>query len=48
MDRMIELIANQSLYDAVAGGEDPRRIAADWQERLEQFQQMRQKYLIYK
>ena len=33
---------------AIAAAEDPRRIAADWQERLEKFQQMRQKYLIYK
>ena len=48
MERMIELVVNQSVYDAVAAGEDPRRIAADWQERLEQFEQMRQKYLIYK
>lgn len=48
MERMIELVVNQSVYDAIAGGEDPRRITADWQERLEKFQQMRQKYLIYK
>jgi uncharacterized protein YbbC (DUF1343 family)/CubicO group peptidase (beta-lactamase class C family) len=48
MERMIELVVNQSVYDAIAAGEDPRRIAADWQERLGKFQQMRQKYLIYK
>ena len=48
LQRMIDLLANQSLYDAIAAGEDPRRIAADWQERLGTFQQMRQKYLIYK
>ncbi len=48
MERMIELLANQAVYDAIAAGEDPRRIAADWQERLEKFQQTRQKYLIYK
>jgi uncharacterized protein YbbC (DUF1343 family)/CubicO group peptidase (beta-lactamase class C family) len=48
MERMIELIVNQSVYDSVVAGEDPRRIAADWQERLEKFQLMRQKYLIYK
>jgi uncharacterized protein YbbC (DUF1343 family) len=39
---------NQSVYDALVAGEDPRRIAQDWQEGLEKFQQMRQKYLIYK
>jgi len=48
MDRMIELLLNQSVYDAVAGGQDPRRIADDWREPLEKFLQLRQKYLIYK
>jgi uncharacterized protein YbbC (DUF1343 family)/CubicO group peptidase (beta-lactamase class C family) len=48
MERMMELVVNQSVYDGISAGEDPRRIAADWQERLDKFQQMRQKYLIYK
>jgi uncharacterized protein YbbC (DUF1343 family)/CubicO group peptidase (beta-lactamase class C family) len=48
MERMIELLLNQSVYDAVAGGQDPRRIADDWREPLEKFLQFRQKYLIYK
>jgi uncharacterized protein YbbC (DUF1343 family)/CubicO group peptidase (beta-lactamase class C family) len=48
LDRMIELLVNQSAYDAIAKGEDPRRIAEDWREPLEKFQQLRQKYLIYK
>jgi uncharacterized protein YbbC (DUF1343 family)/CubicO group peptidase (beta-lactamase class C family) len=48
MDRMIELLDNQSVFDAVASGQDPRRIAADWQAPLEKFLQVRQKYLIYK
>lgn len=48
IERMSSLVANQSAYDAVSRGEDPRRIAADWQERLDKFQQLRQKYLIYK
>jgi hypothetical protein len=39
---------NQSAYDAIAKGEDPRRISEDWREPLEKFQQLRQKYLIYK
>jgi hypothetical protein len=29
-------------------GRDPRRIAQDWQEELEKFGVVRQKYLIYK
>jgi len=48
MERMIELLVNQSVYDAIATGEDPRRIAEDWREPLEKFQQLREKYLIYK
>jgi len=39
---------NQSVYDAIAKGEDPRRIAEEWREPLEKFQLIRQKYLIYK
>jgi len=48
MERMIEILANQSVYDAIAQGQDPRRIADDWREALEKFEQLRQKYLIYK
>jgi len=48
LDRMIELLPNQAAYDAIAGGQDPRRIADDWRESLEKFQKVRDKYLIYK
>jgi len=48
MERMIELLVNQAVYDAIAQGQDPRRIAEDWREPLENFQQLRKKYLIYK
>jgi uncharacterized protein YbbC (DUF1343 family)/CubicO group peptidase (beta-lactamase class C family) len=48
MDRMIEILANQAVFDAIAQGHDPRRIAQDWQDSLEKFQQLRQKYLLYK
>ena len=48
MERMIEILANQGVYDALAQGRDPRRIAQDWQDQLDKFQQLRQKYLIYK
>jgi len=48
MERMIELLVNQSVYDAVAAGQDPRSITEDWREPLEKFQLLRQKYLIYK
>jgi uncharacterized protein YbbC (DUF1343 family)/CubicO group peptidase (beta-lactamase class C family) len=48
MERMIDLLVNQPVYDAIAKGDDPRRIAEDCREPLEKFQQLRQKYLIYK
>jgi uncharacterized protein YbbC (DUF1343 family)/CubicO group peptidase (beta-lactamase class C family) len=48
IERMQELLVNQAAYDALAAGEDPRRIAQDWQEGLEKFEKVREKYLIYK
>jgi len=48
LERMVELLVNQAAYDGLAVGRDPRRIAQDWQEELEKFQVVRQKYLIYK
>jgi uncharacterized protein YbbC (DUF1343 family)/CubicO group peptidase (beta-lactamase class C family) len=32
LERMAELLVNQSAYNALAAGRDPRRIAQDWQE----------------
>lgn len=48
MEKMLEILANRSVYDALARGEDPRRIALDWEDDLLNFQRLRQKYLIYK
>ena len=48
IERMQELLVNQSAYDALVAGQDPRRIAQDWQEGLEKFGKVREKYLIYK
>ena len=48
MERMADLLVNQAAFDAIAKGDDPRRIAEDWREQLEKFMQARQKYLIYK
>jgi uncharacterized protein YbbC (DUF1343 family)/CubicO group peptidase (beta-lactamase class C family) len=42
------LLGNQAAFDGLMAGEDPRRIAQDWQEELQKFEVMRQKYLIYK
>jgi len=46
--RMAELLVNQAAFDGLMAGRDPRRIAQDWQEELEKFEVIRQKYLIYK
>jgi uncharacterized protein YbbC (DUF1343 family)/CubicO group peptidase (beta-lactamase class C family) len=48
LERIKWLLVNQSVYDALVAGEDPRRIAQDWQEDLEKFEKVREKYLIYK
>jgi uncharacterized protein YbbC (DUF1343 family)/CubicO group peptidase (beta-lactamase class C family) len=48
IEKMQDLLVNQSVYDALMTGRDPRRIAQDWQEELEKFQKVREKYLIYK
>jgi uncharacterized protein YbbC (DUF1343 family) len=48
MGRMMEILANQSVFDAISQGQDPRRIVQDWQERLQEFIKVREKYLIYK
>ena len=46
--RIAELLGNQAAFDGLMAGEDPRRIAQDWQEELEKFEVVRKKYLIYK
>ncbi len=47
MERMAELLVNQAAYEGLVAGQDPRRIAQDWQEELEKFVLLRKKYLIY-
>ena len=47
LERITELLVNQSVYDALVAGQDPRRIAQEWQEGLDKFIQTRKKYLIY-
>jgi uncharacterized protein YbbC (DUF1343 family)/CubicO group peptidase (beta-lactamase class C family) len=48
LERIADLLVNQTVFNAIKAGEDPRRIADDWQERLEEFQRLREKYLLYK
>ncbi len=46
--RITELLVNSAAFDGLMAGRDSRRIAQDWQEELQKFQVVRQKYLIYK
>jgi len=48
MERMQGLLVNQAAYEALVAGQDPRRIAQDWQDQLQHFEKVREKYLIYK
>ena len=48
LEKMADLLVNQAVFEALAAGEDPRRIAEDWQEPLQTFVRLREKYLLYK
>lgn len=47
LDRISGLLANHQVYDELLRGDDPRGIAAGWSDALEQFEQLRGKYLLY-
>jgi uncharacterized protein YbbC (DUF1343 family) len=42
-----DLMRNKATLDALSAGEDPRRIAEDWQDDLENFKTLRAAYLLY-
>jgi len=48
IEGMTGLLVNQSVYDALLAGEDPRRIEQEWMDGVEKFEKVREKYLIYK
>jgi len=48
VEKITDLLANQAVYDAIVKGEDPHRIALDWRNELEKFEQTKEHYLIYK
>ena len=47
MAHLADTLANQAAFQALQSGEDPRRIADDWRDGLDQFMQVRAKYLMY-
>ncbi len=48
LEKMKDLLVNQAVFDALSQGQDPRRIAQEWQDALDGFTKLRQTYLIYK
>jgi hypothetical protein len=46
-ESMINLLGNQSTFDALLRGDDPRRIADEWRGPLDEFAKIREKYLLY-
>jgi uncharacterized protein YbbC (DUF1343 family)/CubicO group peptidase (beta-lactamase class C family) len=47
LQKMNTLLANRSVLDAIAAGDDPRRIAEGWRAELTAFTQKREKALLY-
>jgi uncharacterized protein YbbC (DUF1343 family) len=47
MSRMSGLVANQATLTGLQEGQDPRRIADGWRDRIDQFMLVRAKYLMY-
>jgi uncharacterized protein YbbC (DUF1343 family) len=48
ISRLIELLVNRQVFDALSSGADPRGIAQEWHDGLEKFVETRGKYLLYK
>jgi uncharacterized protein YbbC (DUF1343 family) len=48
INKLIDILGNHSVFDAIAQGEDPRNIVEGWQDELDAFRAVRSKYLLYK
>ena len=48
IEKFTQLLANHAIFATVSSGDDPRHIAQMWQEDLEKFMKLREKYLLYK
>ncbi len=46
-ERIADLLVDRTTFQALIRGDDPRRIADSWRERLEEFTRIRRKYLLY-
>jgi uncharacterized protein YbbC (DUF1343 family) len=43
-----KLVGNLKVLDALKAGKDPKAVAIEWQDAIEDFKQVRAKYLLYK
>ena len=48
VDKVVRLLQNEATMAAIKSAKDPKEIPAVWQDGLEQFKKVREKYLIYK
>jgi uncharacterized protein YbbC (DUF1343 family)/CubicO group peptidase (beta-lactamase class C family) len=48
IEKMMDILSNQAVYDSLMRGDDPHRISLAWRGDVQNFQKMRQQYLIYK
>jgi uncharacterized protein YbbC (DUF1343 family) len=47
LSKINTLLANQAILTALLSGRDPQRIAEDWQQQLQNFNEKRKPYLLY-
>jgi uncharacterized protein YbbC (DUF1343 family)/CubicO group peptidase (beta-lactamase class C family) len=47
IDKILDLIGSHQVLNAIKNGRDPNSIALQWQAQLEQFRNLRSKYLLY-
>jgi uncharacterized protein YbbC (DUF1343 family) len=48
IEKILDILASKAVYDELVRGEDPHRIDLDWQDELQKFEKIRERYLIYK
>jgi Protein of unknown function (DUF1343) len=48
VDKETEQLINKVTLELLLAGKDPLSIAAGWRDSIDQFEQVRQKYLIYR
>jgi uncharacterized protein YbbC (DUF1343 family) len=47
LNELDHLMLNKASFDGLNVGNDPRRIAEDWQDEIDKFMKIRTKYLLY-